>query len=295
MRANLESAVSGYARATLLPEETISVAGHDYRCYVVRVTDSDTRDKQDKDVHFDKMFWIDKAALVLRKQIVHTSSYAFVTQTIHVPLALTITTIYPVAEFNAEIDPAIFRFAPPAGATQVETFEPNFGSSSMAFPKSPMLGQLAPEVSFAASDKEKISLSSLRGKPLLLDFWATWCGSCLLSMPSFERIYEQVKDKGITVLSFDQDTVPQNAAEYFARHHYAWTNYHDADKTVWKAFKGLAIPTVILIDREGKIVYFDTGGDEAALRKAIAALGPEFAVVAPPAAEKADAASAPKP
>ncbi len=138
-----------------------------------------------------------------------------------------------------------------------------------------MVGKTAPEISFTASDGKKIDLASYRGKPVLIDFWATWCGPCLLSMPFVQHIYNDYKSKGLTLLSFDQDEVPDNATEYLTRHHYAWTNFHDTDSKVRKAFKGNGIPFTVLIDAEGKIVYYDFSGDEIALRKAIAPLEPK--------------------
>jgi hypothetical protein len=96
----------------------------------------------------------------------------------------------------------------------------------------------------------------------------------------------EVKNRGVAVITVDQD-VPENAVEYLARHNYSWTNYHDFDNTVSRAFKTDGIPLTILVDAQGKIVYYDFGGDESAVRNAIAALGPEFAFVATPASRNA--------
>jgi len=143
-----------------------------------------------------------------------------------------------------------------------------------------MAGQMAPDVTFSTPDGKKIELSTYRGKPLLIDFWATWCGPCLLSMPALNRIYSETKDKGLQVISFDHSTAADDAAVFLAHHHYAWTNYHDEGNAFFKALKGDAIPLVVLIDSEGKIVYYDFGGDEKELRKVIASLGPQFASIA---------------
>jgi len=99
-------------------------------------------------------------------------------------------------------------------------------------------------------------------------------------MPAFERIYKDVKDKGIAVVTADQDMVAESAGEYLARHQYSWTNYHDVEARVVTAFKTEGIPMTILIDAKGKILDYDFSGDEAAVRKAIAELGPEFASIA---------------
>ena len=148
-----------------------------------------------------------------------------------------------------------------------------------------MVGKTAPELSFTAPDGKKIDLSSYRGQPVLIDFWATWCGPCLLSMPSLSRIYNDFKARGLAVISVDQDSVPDGATEYLARHHYAWTNYHDTDSKLYHAFKSDGIPLTVLIDAQGKIVYYESGEDEISLRKAIASLGVKTSSTTPPAPE----------
>ncbi len=192
-------------------------------------------------------------------------------------------TVYPAADFNPEITRDTFIFTPPANAKEVAKLEPDYYVPTPSGPKVTLAGQLAPNVSFVAPEGRKIELSSYRGKPVLLDFWATWCGPCLASMPALNRIYVDVRNKGVAVVTVDQDVAAEFATEYLARHEYSWTNYHDVDWGVAKAFKAEGIPLTVLIDGQGKIVYYDFGGDEAAVRKAIAALGPEFASIAAPA------------
>jgi thiol-disulfide isomerase/thioredoxin len=150
------------------------------------------------------------------------------------------------------------------------------------------VGQLAPDVTFVGEGGKETTFSTYRGKPLLIDLWATWCGPCLANLPSLNRIYTEFKGKGIEVVSFDADGEDgtegdaATATKYLAQHHYDWKNFHDTDRKVAKALKWAGIPLLVLIDAKGKIVYFDFGGhnSEANLRNAIARLGPDFAPVA---------------
>ena len=66
------------------------------------------------------------------------------------------------------------------------------------------------------------------------------------------------------------------------RHHYEWTNYHDTDSTLSRAFEGDGIPLTVLVDAQGKIVYYELGGDEVSLRKAVALLEPGPSSTNPP-------------
>jgi len=197
------------------------------------------------------------------------------------------TTTYPIVRFDAPESNAKFKFDPPADAKEVASLDPDFGPAikNPGHPNTTLKGQIAPDAVFESGGK-KLSLNSYRGRPVLIDLWATWCGPCLISMPSLNRIYNDAKDKGLLVVSFDEDHDPEAASSYLARHHYSWTNYHDPDKSVQKALKGEGIPLTVLIDSEGKVVFYDFGGDEAELRKAIAGLGPQFASFASPGAGK---------
>jgi thiol-disulfide isomerase/thioredoxin len=276
MRSLLEQIAAGYQQATMLPQETITVEGRSYPCYVVQVTRNDPTGVS------HSTLWIDRAALVFRKQVRHSNTYATDVSQIHFPFLEDSTTVYPAADFNQPMSPDAFRFTPPLTAKEVAKLEPDWWSPPPSGPKISLVGQPTPDVSFTASDGGKIPLSSYRGKPLLLDLWATWCGPCLASMPAFNRIYMDVRNKGLAVVTIDQDYSAENAAQYLSRHEYSWTNFHDVGGKLAAAFKSEGIPLTILIDGQGKIVYYDFGGDEAAVRKAIAALGPGFASIAAP-------------
>jgi thiol-disulfide isomerase/thioredoxin len=277
MRIWLETEARGYKHATMLPEETIRIVGKKYACYVVHVTSDDTRTVQ----HTARTFWIDKSAHVFRKQIEHSDNYIMITKTVGVPFHQDTTTVYPVADFNPQTPVETFRFVPPTSAKEVASLEPEWNPPApLSSPQ--MTGQMAPEISFTGADGKKVELSSYRGRPVLIDFWATWCGPCLLSMPGLSRIYNDFKSKGLTVIAVDEDSVPENATEYIARHHYEWTNYHDTDAKLRRAFKDDGIPFTVLVDAQGKIVYYELGGDEVALRKAVASLDPRLSSTNPP-------------
>jgi len=160
-----------------------------------------------------------------------------------------------------------------------------------------MVGQIVPEVTFAGTDGNEVALSTYRGRPLLIDFWATWCAPCVAALPSLNRIYAEFKGKGMEFISFDQESEvgddgdAAKAAKYLAEHHYDWKNFHDSDRKVATALQCDGIPLVVLIDANGKIVYFDFGRKEADLRKAIASLGPAFAPATHSDKGKADKSS----
>jgi len=108
-----------------------------------------------------------------------------------------------------------------------------------------------PDFAFSASNGEKISLETLRGKIVLLDFWATWCGPCVRALPSVKKLYkEHANDHFVIVgISHDRDVAPWR--EFVSKNGMSWPQYWDRDHRMGSMFQIAAIPTYILIDAEG--------------------------------------------
>ena len=114
----------------------------------------------------------------------------------------------------------------------------------------------APEFTLKDANRTPVKLSDYRGKVVLLNFWATWCGPCALEIPWFIEFEQQYKSKGFAVLGVSMDDEGWNAVKpYIAEHK---LNYRVllGNDTVSQLYGGLdALPTTYILDREGKIAF----------------------------------------
>ncbi len=128
------------------------------------------------------------------------------------------------------------------------------------------IGMVAPDITLPTPDGSMLSLSSLKGKVVLLDFWASWCGPCRQENPHVVALYNECKDKGFDVFSVSLDKDKNAWINAIAKDQLSWKN-HVSDLKYWQS-EGAAIygvtgiPFTVLLDRDGKIVAKRLRGDD---------------------------------
>lgn len=121
------------------------------------------------------------------------------------------------------------------------------------------------DLKFTSSDGREIDLKDYRGKVVLIDFWATWCGPCVAEMPHVKEVYEKYNKKGFEVIGISLDAEKSRLDAYVKKNGLSWPQYFDGKG--WKndiaAKLGItSLPTVYLIDRDGAIFTKDGRAEE---------------------------------
>ena len=128
------------------------------------------------------------------------------------------------------------------------------------------IGSPAPEISLMDPEGNIRKLSSLKGKVVLIDFWASWCGPCRKENPNVVAMYGKYKDKGFDIYSVSLDKDKESWLKAIAKDNLTWPN-HVSDLKYWKsdgaaAYGVTAIPFTVLVDKKGKIVAKKLRGEE---------------------------------
>lgn len=133
------------------------------------------------------------------------------------------------------------------------------------------VGNPIPEVEGYDLDGKKVKLSSLKGKVVLFDFWATWCGPCVRMIPHEREMYEKLSKKGFVILSVNADEEKSKLTEFLEKEKMPWLHWWDGRRgEIARMFRIQAYPTLYLIDAKGIIrkKWIGSPGDEV-LDKAV--------------------------
>ncbi len=124
----------------------------------------------------------------------------------------------------------------------------------------PRVERNAPGFSLQDIHGNTVDLRDFRGKPILLNFWATWCEACKEELPSMQRLYETMKDQGVEVVAISIDRSNfDRIRKYVDQYNLTFPILLDPDQKVRKNYYIMGLPTTYLIDGEGKLKGFASG------------------------------------
>lgn len=114
----------------------------------------------------------------------------------------------------------------------------------------------------------------LKDGPVILDFWATWCGPCKLAMPAWARLVDEYADQGVRLVpvSWDRPNMYPRVKDWFAQQEFGFDSLTDPDKRAGRALGVVSLPTTFLIAQDGQVVFKHVGyaqGDEKLLESVL--------------------------
>jgi peroxiredoxin len=113
---------------------------------------------------------------------------------------------------------------------------------------------IATDFTLQSLDGESVTLSDLRGKVVLINFWTTWCKPCVLEMPSMEKLYRKYKDKGFTILAIDIMEQPEPIRKFVKENNLTFPILLDTKGKVRGKYRVTGIPNSYLVDKDGQLV-----------------------------------------
>jgi cytochrome c biogenesis protein CcmG/thiol:disulfide interchange protein DsbE len=115
-----------------------------------------------------------------------------------------------------------------------------------------MIGKPAPQFTVQDSDRQ-VSLSDLKGKLIVLNFWATWCPPCVDEMPSLIQMQQRMKEKGVIVLAISVDDDEDNYRKFLKDNHVNLLTVRDTDQKSNHLYGTIKFPETYIIDRNGVV------------------------------------------
>ncbi len=114
----------------------------------------------------------------------------------------------------------------------------------------PRIGNQAPDFTLRSIDGSTVRLADLRGKPVLINFWATWCPPCKEEMPAIEKAYQKYRGQGWVFLGIDMKEDTETVRKFVTEGKYSWTFLMDDGKAS-SAYRVTGVPETYIVDRDG--------------------------------------------
>lgn len=148
-------------------------------------------------------------------------------------------------------DSDVIELPPQAASAALQLAAPVAAANAASTGLAP--GQPAPDFELQTPDGQTVRLSDFKGRPVLLNFWATWCGPCAIEMPALEQINRKYKDVGLVVLGVNQAETPERVTKYMQANNLSFSSVLDTDTGLARQYRVTGYPTTWLIDADGTL------------------------------------------
>jgi thiol-disulfide isomerase/thioredoxin/outer membrane lipoprotein-sorting protein len=265
---NMPDASSIHTSYKITGEESIEIDGQEHDCRVVEMQVGEFTLPSTPNVKtppkvtsvamtswIDKQLGIDLQSTLTMKMQIGGKDVAMYEKTVKKSIKI-----------NQPLDEALFTFTPPPGAKEVK--ELNLFGPLAAKPD--LAGKPAPAFELKSITGQTFSLAALKGKTVLLDFWATWCPPCRRSMPALEKLSLEFKNSDLVILGVDSGEEREIVEKFLKKTPLGYPAVLSGESGILESYQVTAYPTFILIGRDGKIIANDIGfSGEDQLRRMI--------------------------
>lgn len=140
------------------------------------------------------------------------------------------------------------------------------GQTAAAIPPYPLIGHPAPDFTvslWTSGASQKLHLADLKGKPVVLNFWASWCDNCQLEMPALEQAAKQYQAQGVVFVGLAYDDTAAHGKPFLQKYGVTYPCGPDSDGSISVNYGVTGVPETVFIGRDGRIVSHTAGGLDA--------------------------------
>lgn len=255
-------------KAEFLPDEWLTELGKPYLCRVVRAT----YEPYPFQTSWERTFYVDTSRNLVLREVGRAQGTGTALRPYDESSSISTHTVTHHS-ITGPFDDSQFVYFPPGNYTEVDRME----TVRMSSRTTEMIGKPLGDFRGIDLDGKPASLAPHAGKPILIDFWATWCGPCREQMPELSKLRDKIEPQGVVVLGISSDESRLTALEYVKKHGYNWQHWMEEKPDALRSrFHVDGIPTLMLVDREGKIVEVAIGSgseSDTKIRTALRKLG----------------------
>lgn len=262
--SELRGLADSVASVTAKPRETIEVAGAKIPCDVLTVEYA-YAPRADASIPGPRTVWLARDDGRVVRVLTHYTQPAGR----EVEMKQTHEMVYERMRFGRPAPDSLFTFVAPADWRKVRQFQPP-GQQQQA----DLTGQDAADFTLPDLAGSSVTLSKLRGQVVLLDFWASWCGPCRMTMPVVDKLANEFRNSGLVVYSVNLRETPEVAEGYLKKRGLSVQVLLDADGAVAQKYMVSGIPALIIVGKDGKVAAHMVGAHpEEDLRDALSDAG----------------------